>query len=148
MLGKSVSESRRFRMSKQYRAYWTGCKSELVRRLAMTGFWVFMLIMCLLTPVWWLDLENFSWKAGQNRLMMRLNIEQRDLWKIRKPGDLLINTAVKYGFIVDWLYYRYQLRRCYSFTEKVWTWQALLDWLSSLHRWLSWSALSRLLKQH
>ena len=43
-------------------------KSELVRRIAMTGFWVFMLIMCLLTPAMMIGFGKFFMKGGPKQI--------------------------------------------------------------------------------
>ena len=62
-------------------------KSEFVRRIAMTGFWVFMFIMCLLTPVMMIGFGKYFMKGGPKQIndafgyRTRRSVKNQETWR-------------------------------------------------------------------
>ena len=67
-------------------------KSEFVRRIAMTGFWVFMFIMCLLTPVMMIGFGKYFMKGGPKQINWGVWISDEKIHE--KSGDLDVCASV------------------------------------------------------
>ena len=68
----------------------------------MTGFWVFMLIMCLLTPAMMIGFGKYFMKGGPKQINWGVWISDEKIHeKIRRPGRLRISIVGKFGSTVD-----------------------------------------------